>query len=566
MLPIQKSIALLYIIFFALQATAQSTYYPTNHQINNQIDRYELQLGRLQSSVFTTMKPYRRVDVAKLIEDIDETPTSLTRIDYANRNSILLDNREWTLTAEQHSKKKFFRHFYDYPAEFFSIDAPDFILKINPIIDIRGGYTLGDASIDTIKNWRNKIQFTNGRGIEMRGAIGKKIGFYTRIVEYQERFAFYLNNYTTTYKAMQGGSRFVPFKQGGYDYRDSRGYLTFSPIKHVQLVFGQDKNFIGDGYRSLILSDNAAPYTFLKLQTKVWKLEYTNLFTKFVSEYNVGRDQLVAIKYGAFHFLNFNINKHINVGLFESVIFQRLQFDISYMNTIIFYRAVEHDLGSPDNVMLGGTFKIIPRKNFLIYGQGVVDDWKFFDLIKSTGWWGNRLAGQIGIKCVDLININNLDVQVEVNVVKPYTYAHYDSISNYSHYNQPLAHPYGANFFETFFNINYAFHKDATINWKFDYIHRGYSDVNNMGENIFTPLNYGVPMYVPNLYNNTVSQGFYQERIYTNQVQIIYQPLQNLFFDISTLNQIILGNGRNYNKWFVSMGMRLNIFDKNTLY
>jgi hypothetical protein len=40
-----------------------------------------------------------------------------------------------------------------------------------------------------------------------------------------------------------------------------------------------------------------------------------------------------------------------------------------------------------------------------------------------------------------------LDYQTEWNYARPYTYSHYDD-ANYTHYNQSLAHPLGANFEE----------------------------------------------------------------------------------------------------------------------
>ena len=57
-------------------------------------------------------------------------------------------------------------------------------------------------------------------------------------------------------------------------------------------------------------------------------------------------------------------------------------------------------------------------------------------------------AYRLGVKYVDAFNIKNLDLQFETNRVRPYTYSHFDSVANYTHYNQPLAHPLGANFQE----------------------------------------------------------------------------------------------------------------------
>ncbi len=63
---------------------------------------------------------------------------------------------------------------------------------------------------------------------------------------------------------------------GGYDYPLAEGYLSYSPGKYFNIQFGHGKNFIGDGYRSLLMSDNASPYPYFKLNTTFWKLKYTN--------------------------------------------------------------------------------------------------------------------------------------------------------------------------------------------------------------------------------------------------------------------------------------------------
>ena len=58
------------------------------------------------------------------------------------------------------------------------------------------------------------------------------------------------------------------------------------------------------------------------------------------------------------------------------------------------------------------------------------------------------LAYKLGGKYFDAFTVKNLDLQGEMNMVRPYTYTHYDSTANYTHYNQPLAHPLGAGFAE----------------------------------------------------------------------------------------------------------------------
>ncbi len=57
-------------------------------------------------------------------------------------------------------------------------------------------------------------------------------------------------------------------------------------------------------------------------------------------------------------------------------------------------------------------------------------------------------ASRVGAKYIDAFGIKNLDLQLEHNRVRPFTYSHFDSVANYTHYNQPMAHPLMANFKE----------------------------------------------------------------------------------------------------------------------
>lgn len=54
----------------------------------------------------------------------------------------------------------------------------------------------------------------------------------------------------------------------------------------------------------------------------------------------------------------------------------------------------------------------------------MLDEFKLHEVIAGNGWWGNKLAFQLGAKAFDLFNIRSLYVQTEFNFVRPYTYSH----------------------------------------------------------------------------------------------------------------------------------------------
>jgi hypothetical protein len=58
----------------------------------------------------------------------------------------------------------------------------------------------------------------------------------------------------------------MEFKQGFqnrlYDFPLAEANLTFSASKHIDLQLGYGRNFIGDGYRSLMESDSKSVSLF----------------------------------------------------------------------------------------------------------------------------------------------------------------------------------------------------------------------------------------------------------------------------------------------------------------
>jgi hypothetical protein len=245
------------------------------------------------------------------------------------------------------------------------------------------------------------------------------------------------------------------------------GHLAYNQGKYFQFEIGKGKHFWGDGYRSMILSDVAAPYPYARITTKVWKLKYTNLWAQ-MRDISAGQPLRDArIKYTALHALSLNATKRFNVSVYEMVVWQdrdtnnHRTLDINYLNPIIFYRPVEYSVGSPDNVILAMSMRYKTKAGPEFYGQFLLDE---FNLGKYRGgqkWWANKYGGQLGMKVFDII-IPGLNFQTEVNAARPFTYTHGSPVQAWSQLNQPLAHPLGANFLEWVSFVRYDWQK-----WKF---------------------------------------------------------------------------------------------------
>ncbi|MEZ5058291.1 MAG: hypothetical protein R2879_14750 [Saprospiraceae bacterium] len=203
-------------------------------------------------------------------------------------------------------------------------------------------------------------------------------------------------------------------------------------------------------------------------------------------------------------FLSYNVNKNLNFSFYETVIFSRNnQLELQYLNPLILYRTVEFFIGSQDNILIGldGHWNFLNR--FQLYGQWMFDEFKFDELTANTGWWANKFGWQLGLKYMDVLGVDHLDLQLEMNQVRPYTYSHRDSAANYSHFRQSMAHPLGANFREQIAILNYR----PTQKWSFQlsYFHI------LMGEDSRNS-NWGTNINLPNVeremdYGNEIGQG-----------------------------------------------------------
>ncbi len=333
---------------------------------------------------------------------------------------------------------------------FISLKGKEYWLTLDPGVDLQAGKDF-DADINT---------YNNTRLVYTQGGIGKDISFFAVIYESQGRFAGYYNQYAESIKPDGGNPAIIPgrgiakkFRADSYDYPVATGHISYTPSKAFNIQLGHGKNFIGDGYRSLLLSDNASPYPFFKINTTFWKLKYTNTWMSLRDvRSDVTLDGSFRTKYMANHYLSYNITKRLNIGLFESVLWQNDNdrgFDLNYINPIIFYRAIEFSTGSRGgNALIGlsAKYKFTDRIN--TYAQLIIDEFSSSDVFGGNGSYKNKTGYQLGIKYYDAFGLENLYLQGEYNRVRPYTYSHNTVVLNYGHNNQSMAHTLGANFSE----------------------------------------------------------------------------------------------------------------------
>jgi len=549
---------------------AQSTYLPLHDKSYDFLDRLGILLQTNPDLNLSICKPISRKMAVQVAETADSLSRNypydeyyhLSRTDQSNLQELLMNSSEWVPGNQDAFKSKhpLWTDIYRTKANFYAVNEKDFFLAIDPVLQFQESKESGNP----------ENVFVNSRGIQLRGMIANQLGFSTYLTDNLERGPTYFQQRTTAsgYAAVPGMGYYLAYKTTGFDYFDARGSIDFSLFKYFAVQFGYDKNFIGDGYRSLLLSDYSAPYLFLKVNTRIWKLDYEILFMELVSQHQPGGIGLLANyqypnKYGVVHHLSYNATPWLRIGFYDNVIFSRANyFDFSYLNPVIFLVAAQQENGSPDKTTVGFDFKANVGHVTQVYGQLVINEFVLTDVVHySQGSWENKDAFQVGIKYIDVFDLKNLDLQLEANLVRPYTYSAKDTVSNYSHYNQPLAHPLGANFEEFIAILRYQPIYKLKLEVKLICYKQGLDSSGvNFGSNILEsyltrPRDYGfkigsgVPATCANL-----------------SAKVSYEIKENLFLDLSALH-------RTYNvsnptaagiasssSTMVTVGLRMNVF------
>jgi len=309
-----------------------------------------------------------------------------------------------------------------------------------------------------------------------------------------------------------------------------------------------------------LLSDFSPEYFYLKLQLEVWKIKYTSITAELTEQFeNRSGDTRRRRKYMATHFLNLKWSERFSIGLFETVVFNRSdQFELQYLNPVILFRAVEGGIGSPDNVLIGLNTSYIVSDRIRLYGQLLLDEFKINELIiEGRGWWANKFGIQLGAHYVNAFGVKNLDWTTEFNTVRPYTYTHGDVTSNYTHYNQPLAHPLGANFREWLNRFRFTIGEKWESETWFSYAQTGDDPAGeNLGGNIFKASE-GVAQTNP--FGNSIAQGI-RSNTMTIGTRLSYNFWPNAAIDLHAFyrDQNSDDESISLQNQYVGLGVRLN--------
>ncbi|MGZ3883856.1 MAG: hypothetical protein ACXVP0_02790 [Bacteroidia bacterium] len=322
-----------------------------------------------------------------------------------------------------------------------------FELTLDPLLNFEFGRDISD----TVK----KNLDVNTRGFIATGRIGQKFYFETMLAENQAFFPGYISTVNNQTAVVPGQGRFKAFKTGGFDYAFSSGFFSYQAAKNINIQAGHGKQKIGNGYRSLFLSDNAFNYPYVRI-TQQWfkgRLQYTNIYASLMNLDSASvksppnTERLFQKKAASFQHLSLNLTKWLNLGFFQGMIWQagdqnnRQHIDWQYVNPVIFTNLAYYGLNNRNNILIGAELNIKITKTLSLYGQYMADD------LSNTRVTGNGDGYQIGLKYFDAFKIRHWMLQAEFNSVTESAYTNpltaNSANQSYSHYNQNLAYTPG---------------------------------------------------------------------------------------------------------------------------
>ena len=490
MRPLQKAFLLLISIIAAASAFAQS-----NFSFTESRQMYIDKLYRRDSIAHTAWKPVLLTD-----------------------STVQPSNHNWL-------RRKFFEE------HLLSVQQPGFNIYADIVVDENIGYNTRAINPPNASTQTYNVPEMNMRGYEVSGNIGNKFYFETNFYENQGRFPAYVDSLVRITQVIphQANYKNALGDGPGFDFNYSTARLVYLPNKHLLFDLGYNQNFIGDGYRSLLLSDFSINYPYFRTAITFGKLQYSVMWSQYLTYLNRG---IAATPYYALGFsrkwaqtylLDYAVTKKFTAGLFESVtwagsnINKNSDVDVSYASPVIFAHSAKSKTGIKNNELVGLNLKYTILPNANLYSQ--------FALNKTGSDADSRYAVQAGARFWDFLKVKNWNGLLEFNTARPYTYSSANPQAVYAHANLPLAHPLGANFRELIGVTDYTYK-----NWWFRLeafaAQQGLDSANgtvNYGRNPFN----GSTVYPSG--NITTTQGV-KTNIYYGELRVAYvlNPRTNL--------------------------------------
>lgn len=184
---------------------AQSAFLPLQSESNHYLSRLEILSGKISDEIHFSSAPFLRSSVVRYIDSLRLHMPYVIEEESKNVNYLLTDNDEWSGDSVAISRKPLLKIFYRDKASLYQYRSDDFMVKVNPVFEFAVGAE--SASDETL--------FINTRGIDVRGWIAKKVGYYFYLTENQARYPLYVRERTDSFGAVPYAGYYKNYKTTG---------------------------------------------------------------------------------------------------------------------------------------------------------------------------------------------------------------------------------------------------------------------------------------------------------------------------------------------------------------
>lgn len=461
------------------------------------------------------------------------------------------------VSAVQGYKPDSTKYYYDYEEKIFrdhlfEYREGDVRLSLDPLFQFEVGMDKGDLTpyADTNR------YFSNTRGFLVKGDIGK-VSFQTMFHESQTVVPQYLHAMVRATGALPGHGRAKFDTNTKLDVGWSQANVSYAPTAWLNLQMGHGRHFVGHGYRSVLMSDNApgAPYLKFSIMPASRRWQYTSWHSKLQH----GMTQADRLPTGQsseslFQWMRSRSNHlaarfgRAEIGLFETTIFRNIDdrgitpFDVLELNPVIGVNTLVAGFGGDYKSLVGVDLKIGVMDGVFVYGQFGTDDPA-----------NERYAWQAGLRWFDL-GLKGLNVQLEHNVAQPFTYMADPEQLAYMHSGLPMAHPMGANFTESVAIVEKVFKERLRVQAKANLATYAMDSLGrrldgDLGRRLQDP-GPGTPMVRRDLF------------VLDANVSYLFNPKTNLRVVAGVLRRDLPGTGDAAQSTYVYVGLRTALFNR----
>ncbi|MCQ2976238.1 MAG: hypothetical protein MJ211_15670 [Bacteroidales bacterium] len=287
------------------------------------------------------------------------------------------------------------RHLFN--DDFLKFHGNYFNLTINPIAHF-------EINFQKDENPR-KNYYTNTRGFELFGKLGKRIYFYSDFYENQAFLPHYQDSIVKYLGVMPGMGVAKAYQDSGWDWAFSDAMLMVEINKNFKITLANGKNFIGSGYNSTILSYNAFNYPYLRYDLKFGNFYYT-IINAIMQSKGFGFEfyENRHYKYSSYYIASYKPNPKFEFSIIEGVMWKNTDDNGKYSTKpkfdiflpIIFYPTIKYGFNGETNTMIGYDINYTFLKNVKLYHQL---NWNG----KNSNFYNKYYGYQIGIHIFDVL-------------------------------------------------------------------------------------------------------------------------------------------------------------------